>query len=233
MVQWLHARAFEPERARARTGRGADRMPSQPPASSRHGGSPRRKVERAEGKAISSGAVRSGRGSHTSLGGAADGGQGGGAGGGPGGPVQPAAAQERLVRRLLRPAVHRERRASSRRAPRLLLASHPHSAASPGVVGGATALIAAPAIGAQQEGAVGFLKGLGAGATAPRGNSLSRAPHPPPQASPAPSSCPWRAPPSAWFSSGGACSRCATRLCARAHIPLRARAAASPTPPRL
>ena len=37
---------------------------------------------------------------------------------------------------------------------------------SPGVLGGATALIAAPALGAREEGAVGFLKGLGAGASA-------------------------------------------------------------------
>jgi hypothetical protein len=47
-----------------------------------------------------------------------------------------------------------------------------------GVVGGATALIAAPAIGAQQEGAVGFLKGLGAGTSAPRATPTSRSPHP-------------------------------------------------------
>jgi hypothetical protein len=36
-------------------------------------------------------------------------------------------------------------------------------AAATGVIGGATALIAAPALGAREEGAIGFLKGLGAG----------------------------------------------------------------------
>lgn len=36
--------------------------------------------------------------------------------------------------------------------------------AAAGIIGGATALVAAPALGAREEGAVGFLKGLGAGA---------------------------------------------------------------------
>ncbi len=44
-----------------------------------------------------------------------------------------------------------------------------------GVIGGATALIAAPALGAREEGAVGFLKGLGAGA---RSSTNSQPPHP-------------------------------------------------------
>ena len=50
-----------------------------------------------------------------------------------------------------------------RLCPSSLLTRHSHDAAA-GIIGGATALVAAPALGAREEGAVGFLKGLGAGA---------------------------------------------------------------------
>lgn len=48
----------------------------------------------------------------------------------------------------------------------VILISHPLPA---GVIGGVTALVAAPALGAKEEGAVGFLKGLGAGVFTERG----------------------------------------------------------------
>jgi hypothetical protein len=74
-----------------------------------------------------------------------------------------------------------------------------------GVIGGATALIAAPALGAREEGAVGFLKGLGAGE--PRLPSLRLRPYaslPALQGWQAQSCCPSLVPQSAWCRLAGA-----------------------------
>ena len=69
-----------------------------------------------------------------------------------------------------------------RLCPSALLTRRTRDAAA-GIIGGATALVAAPALGAREEGAVGFLKGLGAGAfQAPRLKRVLRRVFAPPDA---------------------------------------------------